>query len=271
MKIEYMPKEYMGKELPKNSFRKTSSRKWTMEEIQWMNYLIMKGYTSEQIGESMGRSVNSIDYMRKKEALNNRQYNSHHIIEKQEINALFIEKIKPRTVLDLYCGYGTSYIGCEVTSNDINPKYDADYHMDAYKLICKLYSENKKYDFIDLDPFGSARDCFDLAIKMARKGLAISFGEIRHRNFKRYEQVWADYGIRTKDDFNINTILKTVMILGYKNKKELVIYDKRDWRSISRVWFEIKPFKWTKEQLDNTQKAVKELEIKIDEQLKEFE
>ena len=271
MKIEYMPEEYKGEEIPINKFRKTTSRKWTMEEVQWLRYLIMKGYTSEQMGESMGRSVNSIDYKRKKECLDNRTYNTDHIIEKQEINALFIEKIKPRTILDLYCGYGTSYIGCNVTRNDINPKYDADYHMDAYKLISKLYSENKKYDFIDIDPFGSPYDCLDLGIKMARKGLAITFGEMRHKNFRRFEKVWANYGIKTLEDFTIENILRKVLIMGYKNKKELIIYAKRDWRSVSRVWLIVKPFKWSKEELDNTKRAVEKYERKIDEQLKEFD
>ena len=214
--------------------------------------------------------LNSIDYKRKKENLKNRNYNSDHIIEKQEINAQFIEKIQPRTVLDLYCGYGTSYIGCDVTSNDINPKYDADYHMDAYKLICKLYGENNKYDFIDLDPFGSAYDCFDLAIKMANKGLAITFGEMRNYSFGRFENIWAMYDIKNREEFTIENILRKVMRLGYRNKKELIIFQKKDWRNISRVWFIVKPFKWSKEDLDNSRKAIQRCDKKIDEQLEKF-
>lgn len=270
MKIEYMPEEYKGKLLQTNKFRKTTSRKWTQEEVQWLNYLLMKGYTSKQIAESMDRSVTSVEHKRKKETENNRQYNKDHILEKQEINALFIEKIKPRSVLDLYCGYGTSYIGCDVTSNDINPKYDADYHMDAYRLLCKLYSEQKHYDFIDIDPYGTGYDCFDLGIKMARKGLAITFGEMGSKRFRRLEQVWMNYDIKTMEEFNIDNILRKVMRLGYKNKKELIIYDKKDWQRISRVWFIIKPFRWSKEQLDNTQKAIKDIEKRIDEQIEEF-
>lgn len=73
--------------------------------------------------------------------------------------------------MDLFCGVKNFYSDYDNTTNDINEEIPADYHNEALKTICKLYSENKKYDLIDLDPFGSAFDCFDLAIKMAKKDL----------------------------------------------------------------------------------------------------
>ena len=41
--------------------------------------------------------------------------------------------------------------------------------LDFSKNIINMSSLNKKFDVVDLDPFGSAFDCFDLAIKIASK------------------------------------------------------------------------------------------------------
>ena len=98
-------------------------------------------------------------------------YNQLHITEKYDTNIKFIEMIKPKSVLALYCGVNNFYKGKvkNVTSNDKDKTITADYNMKADKCIAYLYSQNKKYDLIDLDPFGSAYDSFDLAIKMAKK------------------------------------------------------------------------------------------------------
>jgi len=71
--------------------------------------------------------------------------------------------------LDVYaadCYYKKFNINKYIT-NDKDIKRDTDYHMDAFGFISKFY--NNKFDIVDLDPFGSAFDCFDLSIKIAQK------------------------------------------------------------------------------------------------------
>ena len=115
--------------------------------------------------------------------------------------------------------------------------------MDALKCLCLLYSQNKKFDLIDLDPFGSAFDCFDLSIKMARKGLCVTLGEMGHRFWKRLDFVSKRYDIHELDDFTSDNLIKTIQCIGIQNKKQLIVYRKCDWHNISRVWFIIEPYK----------------------------
>ena len=61
-----------------------------------------------------------------------------------------------------------------------------------------------KFDLIDLDPFGSAYDCFDLAIKMAKKGLCITLGELGHKRWKRLDFVSSHYGIDNIDNLTLS-------------------------------------------------------------------
>ena len=121
------------------------------------------------------------------------------------------------------------------------------YHLDALKLLCKLYCEGKTFDLIDLDPFGSAYDCFDLAIKMAKKGLVITLGELGHKRWKRLDYVERYYGITNLEDFTIDNLINHIQQLGMKNKKRLVVYEKKEWKNIGRVYFKIEPYKITKQ------------------------
>ena len=54
---------------------------------------------------------------------------------------------------------------------------------------------NYRFDLIDIDPFGSAYDCFDLSIKIAEKGLIITYGEMGHIRWKRLDYVNRIYNI----------------------------------------------------------------------------
>lgn len=131
--------------------------------------------------------------------------------------------------------------------------------MDALACICYLYSKGATYDIVDLDPFGSAYDCFDLAIKMAKKGLVITLGELGHKRWKRLDYVSRYYGIETLEDFTIERLVEHIQMIGRRNKKLLTPLFMREWRNIGRVWFAIEPLKIT-EQWNDTQK-VEEVEV----------
>ena len=240
-----MPDYETGKYLsPNNPYVKTTPRKWTDSEIDYMLQLKEKGKSVDEICSILNRSSASVSVKLKRLKKGNNTYNQKHLLEKNKINKRFVSHINPSSILDVYHGAGNpAYNGLNVVSNDINPDCECDYHMDALHLLCKLYSEKKKYDLIDLDPFGSAYDCFDLAIKMAKKGLCITLGEMGHKRWKRLDFVKPRYNIGNIDDFSSDNLIHTIQTIGIANKKRLIVFDKKDWQNISRVWFVIEPYK----------------------------
>ena len=241
--IPIMPDEYKGVENKKGGYTTTTPRKWTEKEIEWTKGLIAKGYSNKDIAVSLDRSITSVSIKVKRLGKKENTYNQGHIQEKYDLNNRFLEAIKPISVLDLYTGEKNFYRNYNATTNDINENIEANYHDDALKIACKLYSEGKKYDLIDLDPFGSAFDCFDLAIKMAQKGLVITLGELGHKRWKRLDYVSRYYDIYDLTDFTIENLIKVIQKIGLRNKKKLVVWEYREWRNIGRVYFKIEDIK----------------------------
>ena len=231
-----------------NRYTKSEQREWTENDVERLRELQEKGYTRKEIASILNRTEVSIMIKLKRLGKKENTYNANHVLEKQQINRMFIEKIKPKTILDLYAGdIGNKYDGMSVTTNDKDEKFNTDYHEDAYKLLCKLYYENKKYDYIDLDPFGSAYDCIDLAIKMAKKGISITLGELGHKRFRRCDYVRTRYNINSMEEFTIEKIIEEIKKIGIRNKKNLIVYNYKEWQRIGRVWFEIEPYKITEQ------------------------
>ena len=241
--IPRIPDEYIGKILKGNGVSKTDTRRWTKLEEKWCMNLKAKGFDYDEIAISVGRSRESVSIKIKRLMKLNKSYNSTHLKDKRKTNIEFLEKIKPATVLDLYCGDNHCYEKYNVIRNDIDKNYEAEYHMDALKLLCKLYIDGRTFDMIDIDPFGSAYDCFDLAIKIAKKGIAITLGEMGHKRFKRLDFVRTHYGINKLEDFTVENIIKHIQIIGKRNKKLLRVWKIKKWRNIVRVYFIIEEYK----------------------------
>lgn len=244
--IDLMPEEYKGKIGTKTEYTHTAPREWNEKEIEWLLLKHSQGYNAEQIAYSMGRTPVSVSIKLKRLKKTKDTYNERHLEDKYEFNDYFLNEIQPKTILDLYCGVKSYYKSkrCyDVITNDIDKKIDADYHNDALKTICMLYSQNKKFDLIDLDPFGSAYDCFDLAIKMASKGIAITLGELGHKRWKRLDYVERFYGINCLQEFTIDNLIKHIQNIGLRNHKELEVVFKKEWENIGRVWFRVKQAK----------------------------
>lgn len=245
--IPKMPDEYKGKTTNNGGYTKTNPRQWTQKEIEWVKDLIEKGYNSNEIAESIGRSQVSVSIKIKRLSKKDNTYNKKHITEKYQINKEFLEVIQPYDVLDVYCGEKIFYKDYVGISNDINEDIECEYHLDALRCCCKLYSKGEKFDLVDLDPFGSAYDCFDLAIKMAKKGLVITLGELGHKRWKRLDFVSRYYGINKIEDFTIENLISHIQKIGLRNKKKLVVFKYKEWQNIGRVWFIIEPIKITEQ------------------------
>lgn len=246
--IPKMPEEYKGEIKKSGGYTKTPPREWTSLEIAWVKNLIEEGFTNKEIAESIDRSVVSASIKIKRLGKKDKTYNAEHLADKQQTNADFIQHIIPKTVIDVYAGEQSGYTDfAEVISNDKNENAKTDYHLDALKFCCLMYAESQTADIVDLDPFGSAYDCFDLAVKMAKKGLVITFGELGHKRWKRLDYVSRYYGIERLEDFTLDALIEHVKAIGRRNKKELTVYAKREWRNIGRVWFTISPLKITEQ------------------------
>lgn len=251
--IPKMPDEYKGRTTKGCGYTKNAPREWTEKEIQWVKNLLEKGFTRKQIAESIDRSETSTGIKIKRLSKKQNTYNEDHIKEKYEINQRFIEHIKSCIVLDVYAGEKSFYEGkCGVIANDINPDAETPYHLDALQFCCRMYgwrgkNNNNAFDIVDLDPFGSAYDCFDLAIKMAKRGFIVTLGELGHKRWKRLDYVGSHYGIKTLEEFTIDKLIEHIQMIGRRNKKQLNVFAKKEWRNIGRVWFEIEPLKITEQ------------------------
>lgn len=246
--VPMLPKIYEGKAKAKGEYTLSTPREWTKEEVEWIKDLRAKGYTLAEIAKSVGRTDVSIQIKLKRLGKKNERYNEKHRAEKYELNQKFLETIKPNTVLDLYCGTAKWWSNnTQAVTNDYDKSIKADYNEDAERLIHKLYYEGCRFDVVDLDPFGSAYDCFDLAVKMADKGLIITFGEMGHKRFKRLDYVGRHYGIEKIEDFTIENLISEVKRIGARNKKLLTPILVGEWNRISRVYFTVEQFKVTEQ------------------------
>ena len=246
--VPIMPSEYKGKEKNPCGYTKTNPREWTEDELRWILKLKEEGYSLSEIAKSCSRSEVSISIKMKRTKKTDNSYNDDHINEKYEANLQYYNKVMPKTILDLYCGvksWWKNNTNADVLTNDKDKSIKADYNEDAEYLIHKLYYERLKFDVIDIDPFGSGFECFDLAIKMAKLGVVITFGEYGHKRFKRLDFVKYHYGIETLDDFTIENMVNVVKQIALKNKKEATPIIQKKWNRIFRVYFTLTPIKIT--------------------------
>jgi hypothetical protein len=251
-----MPSEYKGEYTKNGGLTKFQPRKWTEKEIEWVNMLKEKGFNTKQIAECIDRDVTQVSIKIKRLGKMNKTYNDPHRAEKYKTNFDFLELINPKSCLDVYSGENSFWMykaGYTIT-NDKNcgvELKDNHFKMDAFDFLCYMWLNRKQYykeyDVIDLDPFGSAYDCFDLAIKMAKKGLVITLGELGHKRFKRLDFVRRYYGIETLEDFTTDNLVKHIIKIGERNKKTLIPIYVKDFRNIARVYFKIEKLKITEQ------------------------
>jgi len=243
--IPIMPREFEGKVGKGCGYTASLPRRWTEDEISWVVKLKKLGFSNEQIAISTGRTAISIQIKLKRLGKSGGTYNKGHVADKYACNAQYLSVMQPKSVLDIYCGersWWSSQMG-GVETNDINASFNADHHERAEMLIHKLYYEGKTYDVIDLDPFGSAYECFDLAVKMATKGIVVTFGELGHKRWKRLDYVRRYYGIDNMRDFTLDGLMQHLQTIAERNKKQLIPIIVRNWGNIGRVWYRIEKLK----------------------------
>lgn len=236
---------------------KTKPRAWTEQDIIHLKDLKDKGYKNYVIAYILERSEVAIQIKWKRLHKKDNTYNQLHVQQKYDTNRHFINILQPKTILDLYAGQVSYYLQLHkelrnlneqtfktIVTNDKNKDFELNnYNDDALKVLCKLYYESKKFDLIDIDPFGSGYECFDLAIKMAKKGIIITYGEMGHKRWKRLDYVERFYNINKLEDFTVDNFILKTQEIGIQNKKKLNPAYIREWRNIVRVYYTIEPIK----------------------------
>lgn len=222
-----------------NGVIKSEPKKWKDDDVLKMIELKKQGHSFEEIGKIFGRTAYSCNRKYYKLMKKLDRYNDKHRGLKYKHNKQFLEKVNAESLLDAFSG-GVSWwkrnTALKVVDNDI--KIDgADYKLDAFDF---LYQHRKKeFDIVDLDPFGSAYDCFDFALQIAQKGLIITFGEIVGRRFNRQDFVQYRYGINYIDDFTTNKLSEYVENRALIYRKVLKPIIKAEMTNISRVYYQI--------------------------------
>lgn len=215
------PVEIFGEVKKSGGYTKTAPREWTDLEVDWLLKNKKLGYSNKELAKALDRSDVSIQIKLKRLTKTNDSYNDKNREDKYAANKEFFELVKPKSILDVYSGnsYWKNIQEATVT-NDKDNKFNTDYHLDSLDLLCEMKLRNKKFDLVDLDPYGSAYDCFDLAIKLAKSAIIVSFGEYGHKRWKRFDYVEPRYKIKELDDFeNVEYFIHEFQRIAACNKK----------------------------------------------------
>jgi hypothetical protein len=240
------PAEILGTEKKNGGFTKTNPKSWSQKEIDWCLEKKQEGFSTADIASALQRSEVSVQIKLKRLTKSDDSYNKRFRDAKYYVNELFLEHIQPKKVLDVFAG--DSWWASKVDTcwtNDIDEKFNTDYHYDALELMTRMFLENESFDLIDLDPFGSAYECFDFAIRMAKKGLVVSFGEWGHKRWKRTDFVEPRYGIETLDQWSEDLFIKEIQRIARLHKKQATVYNKMQYGNFLRVYFVLETVKQT--------------------------
>ncbi len=225
-----------------NGVIKSVPKKWTNEDIATLLSMRQNNIKFKDIATKLQRTHVSVEIKYKRLCKKNDTYNIKDKNLKYNTNADFIKSINPQSILDVYAGgsyYKNNYKDIKVIDNDI--KGGCDYKLKSMDLLTKLRS--KKYDLIDLDPYGSAFECFDLAINMSLKGLIITFGEYGHQRWNRSDFVRHRYNINTLGEFRDTKFIDYIINRGLIFNKDISVYKSIIYKNILRVYFNVKTIK----------------------------
>lgn len=223
---------------------KQYSRMWTKEEEDWVWQLHKKGYNNKQIAKSVDRNKVSVDIKIKRLEKKYNEYNERNLDDKYKSNLEFLKLFnKDVTILDVFCGINSFYKnkGYKAITNDKNNNIQADFHMDADAFLDFIIEKEYKFDIVDLDPFGASIPYLEKSLKIAKRGLIMTMGELGHRRFKRVDFISKYYkNINKAEDISLNNMIDYIIQYSKELGYDLEVIIKKDWRTTGRVWFLIK-------------------------------
>jgi hypothetical protein len=243
------PAEIIGELKTPGGYTKTTPREWTEAEIKWLTDHKSEGYSVNELAEALGRTSVSVQIKLKRLTKTNDVYNQKNRDIKYSANKEFAELVNPASVLDVYSGNSWwLQNGYKTVTNDIDAKFKTDFSLDALDLLCTMKLQGKKFDLVDLDPYGSAYELFDLAVKLAKKGIVVSFGEWGHKRWKRFDFVKPRYGISDIAEFgNGEAFITEFQRIAACNKKHAEPIINLQYSNFVRVYFRLEDIKITEQ------------------------
>lgn len=238
------PPIVFGKESKPGPYKRTNPRVWTAEEEAWALEMREAGHNRRKIAEALGRSEASVQLKLKRLTKKSGDYNRNFRAEKYAANLRYLEAVRPASVLDVFAGDSWwAKQGVQTLTNDISPDIASDFSRDAFELLAVMYLQGRKFDVIDLDPFGSAYECFEFSLRLARKGVVVSFGEWGHKRWKRLDFVADRYRITTLETWSEDAFVSEFQRLARLHKKEARVLDSLVYGNFFRVYFLLEPVK----------------------------
>jgi hypothetical protein len=235
-----------GEYLAKSPYVASVPRRWTDDEVQWIVDGAANGLTIAEMAEKLQRTEVSVFVKLKRLSKKADSYNTKFRDLKYETNLRFGMQLQPSSVLDLFAGNSWwKRNGFNTVSNDVSREFETDHNEKAFDLLCRLQLSRTSFDVVDLDPFGSAYECFDLAFRMAKKGVVISFGEWGHKRWRRTDFVSSRYGIDRHDDFVAERFIAEGQRFARMHKKHAEVFEVLQYSNFLRVYFVLDKFKET--------------------------
>ena len=243
------PASIIGELRTPGGYTKSTPREWTESEIAWLTEHKSKGYSVAELAEALDRTAISVQIKLKRLTKTGDSYNQKNRDVKYQANQEFSDIIQPKSVLDVYAGNSWWKLGgFTTTTNDTDEKFATDYSLDSLDLLCKMKLEGKKFDLVDLDPYGSAYDLFDLGIKLAKKAIVVSFGEWGHKRWKRFDFVKPRYGIYEIAHFGDGEpFIAEFQRIAACNKKHAEPLITLQYSNFIRVYFQLTEIKITEQ------------------------
>lgn len=252
------PANIIGQYKASGGYTKSTPREWTDLEVAWLQEQKSNGYAVAEIAKALDRTPVSVQIKLKRLTKNQDTYNKKNRNSKYEANKTFAETINPASVLDVYAGNSWwKNAGFTTVTNDLDTKFETDYSLDALDLLCQMKIQGKKFDLVDLDPYGSAYELFDLSLKLAKKAVIVSFGEWGHKRWKRFDFVKPRYGMTELSQFdNGSYFISEFQRIATCNKKQAKPVIVLQYTNFVRVYFQLSEIKiteqWEKEEKNET-------------------
>lgn len=224
------------------------SKEAISENLQEISEYLSMGFTYRHLAKKYDCTEKYLRELVSKNKKLTNVYNLDHVEQKYRINKEFYETIQPSSVLDVCCGrsrFWASNYGneCKVISNDnmVDPNSVPDFKMtiDADKLLQAYSLADKHFDIVDVDLYGSPKDCLETAINIADKGLVVTFGDFKinrrfssntNNLFKKYYGIVVSSG----EKITIEHLAKHVVKLS---GNKLKVWEICDWRNCDRIYF----------------------------------
>lgn len=192
---------------------------------------------------------NFINQLRKKDytylesKLNKKEGHKKHQLDKE-----FVKFLKPTSILDAYAGNSKVYDSSITISNDINKEVKTQFHLPADKFLYEMSQQKSSFDLVDLDPFGCCHDCWEMSIRLAGKGIIISYGEVPIWRYKckdtfYWKKILGDYSKYATNIHGLKyALISQTIAIGEKYHKLLI-----PWHISMPHWFWMRVYYAVKE------------------------